>query len=845
MTLRALLGAALFTAVLMIQGQSALASDTVIQRFGTAPDGMGPFSPLVADASGNLYGAAERGGKYGQGVVYELSPPTATVSTWTKSTIYSFPPSRGIGKPQGSLVTGPNGILYGTAASANGCTLFQLSPPAAGAIEWQETDSYNFNGQNSSDCAGLVIGRSGGTLYGTLPESNTASNGAVFTLTPPALGSTTWIMTTIYKPGDCAKSPTGSIENLLLGPGGAFYGRTYSCGKFGFGFVFKLTPPSIGQTAWIESDIYDFIDNTSDFSPLVIAENGVIYGTGSDNPIAALTPPASGQTLWTLNNIYTTQIKGVDLSQILSLNVGAGGSLYGLATSREAYGSGFGFAFRLSPPAKGQTLWRWTALYSFTGADGSCFTNLIKGYSGLLYGVACSGGPSGYGTVFSLGPPSSPEAEWIETPLYNFAGVASVSPTATLTGDGTGALYGFGSLATIYGGDVDDGSSESAAVFKLTPPSQGQSAWAYEQLTQLDVPSVWGVPQAPLIKGSDGMLYGAYRGTVFTLTPPTAGAATWTRTDIPLYLDKYSYQPFSGQVTSLVEGPDGTLYGATAPDDTASYIFMVSPPSHENNFQWTGSAIFEFGNTSFYNNYFVTIGSDGTLYVVSSLISNEMTSNAGNIFKLTPPAKKNGQYWTQTILYSFLGGADGAQPNGPLIVGPDGMLYGTTMYGGDAPSGSTDPFSGDGTVFALKRPTAGQTAWTETVLYRFTGGLDGSVPESTLLRGKDGTLYGITSFGGEDVIEGASAGKGTVYKLTPPKSAAGTWTHSVLHRFVGGRDGSIPLGGLVLNTDGQLYGTTAAGGGAGYTSLFYQLNIANESEGLTFTGTGTVFQITP
>jgi uncharacterized repeat protein (TIGR03803 family) len=799
---------------------------------------MAPFTPLVADASGNLYGAAEQGGQYGQGEVYELSPPTSKVKTWTHTAIYSFPPSKSLEGPQGALVKGPNGVLYGTAASANGCTVFQLSPPAAGSTEWTESDDYRFSNQKNASCAGSLIGGPGGALFGIVPDNGT-SKGAVFKLTPPASGSTAWTMTTIYTLGGCKQSPTGSIGSLLLGSGGVVYGTTDSCGKFGWGVVFKLTPPSSGRIAWTDSDIYNFTEQTVDFRPLSIGANGVIYGPNG-SAIAALTAPANGQTVWTLN---TFQIQDGTLSQASALIPGAGGSFYGATSSGGTYG--FGFVFKLSPPKAGQTQWLETVLYKFNGADGSVvLESLVKGTNGQLYGVADAGGASGNGTVFSLGPPSASQADWVETTLYNFSGVASVSPNATLIGDGTGALYGMSVL-----GDTSEGFSAGNAIFKVTPPAHGQSAWSYEQIySKFNYSDLVGTPQAPLIKGKNGELFGAFpdgTGDVFILTPPSAVSTAWTKTDISPNYASYNI-PDAPQVASLVQGPDGTLYGTTGAAGQAAAVFAISPPTQDLPY-WNGGVIYQFSEVSIYNQYFVTIGSDGTLYGVASEESGTGSSNNfGYFFKLTPPDNTNlRQYWTQTILYSFQGGADGSTPNGPLLAGPGGVLYGTTLYGGDA-TGAQNPLAGDGTVFALRPPPAGQTAWTENVLYRFGGGRDGSFPESTLLRGKDGTLYGITSFGGEDVVEDASAGNGTVYKLTPPKSAAGTWTHSVLHRFVGGRDGSVPLSGLMLNSDGKLYGTTVAGGGSGQTGLYYPFNIPTHvGETPTFSGTGTVFQITP
>jgi len=328
------------------------------------------------------------------------------------------------------------------------------------------------------------------------------------------------------------------------------------------------------------------------------------------------------------------------------------------------------------------------------------------------------------------------------------------------------------------------------------------------------------------------------------LTPPAVGATAWTRTDITP-IGGLGFTP----VTSLVEGPDGTLYAVTGKNMLeAAELFALTPPT-ESNKNWSSSTIFQFPSSLDVENYFLTIAPDGTLYGTSSVTDSTTSPESGNIFKLTPPAAGQGPSWTQTILYSFTGGADGSMPNGPLVVGPGGVLYGTTLYGGNAP-GAINPFDGDGTVFALAPPAAGQIAWTESILYRFAGGRDGALPESTLVRAKDGTLYGITSFGGEAATSSESAsGNGTVYKLTPPKSAGGKWTHSVLHRFVAGQDGSVPLGGLILNADGKLYGTTVAGGGGaiGRFTLGYPFGnqVGFGPNQISLGGTGTAFQITP
>ncbi len=133
-------------------------------------------------------------------------------------------------------------------------------------------------------------------------------------------------------------------------------------------------------------------------------------------------------------------------------------------------------------------------------------------------------------------------------------------------------------------------------------------------------------------------------------------------------------------------------------------------------------------------------------------------------------------------------------PNSNLIQDSNGALYGTTTYGGA---------SGNGTVFKL---TPSGNSWTETVLYSFTGGMDGSQPYAGLIMDTVGSLYGTATFGGIN-------NSGTVFKLTPSKVTPGTYTYTTLYNFNGTTDGSEPYGGLFLNPKSHvLYGMTFLGG---------------------------------
>ena len=168
-----------------------------------------------------------------------------------------------------------------------------------------------------------------------------------------------------------------------------------------------------------------------------------------------------------------------------------------------------------------------------------------------------------------------------------------------------------------------------------------------------------------------------------------------------------------------------------------------------------------------------------------------------------PPA--HGQ--TETVLYGFAGSPDGGGPGAALIRDKEGNLYGTTLAGGvyNACYGGS---SGCGTVFKLT------PSGTETILWSFGNGKDGSSPSGSFIFDK-GNLYSTTRYGG-------AYNGGTVFKLTP------SGTETILWSFGNGADGYNPYAGLVVDKLGNLYGTTSAGGA---TSCY--------------NGCGTVFRLTP
>ena len=191
------------------------------------------------------------------------------------------------------------------------------------------------------------------------------------------------------------------------------------------------------------------------------------------------------------------------------------------------------------------------------------------------------------------------------------------------------------------------------------------------------------------------------------------------------------------------------------------------------------------------------------------------TYGSGTVFELIRGA--HGQ-WSETVLHSFNNdGKDGTRP-WSLIFDKTGNLYGTTQTGGA--SGSDCGGSGCGTVIELKQGAHG--TWTEKVLHSFqSDGKDGNTPYAGLTIDKAGNLYGTTFLGGSGSSCGPG-GCGTVFELTP--GARGKWTERVLHNFhTNAEDGFRSWAGLIFDTAGNLYGSTAVGGSHGGFGIVFEL----------------------
>jgi uncharacterized repeat protein (TIGR03803 family) len=238
-------------------------------------------------------------------------------------------------------------------------------------------------------------------------------------------------------------------------------------------------------------------------------------------------------------------------------------------------------------------------------------------------------------------------------------------------------------------------------------------------------------------------------------------------------------------LAGLVFDTAGNLYGTTVfgGASNAGTVFQLMSGSNG----WTESVLYSFtgGNDGANPAPGLILDGGGNLYGTAG---GGGEYGNGAVFELAPTS--NG--WTESVLYSFTGGADGSGPFG-VVFDAAGNLYGETWDGGHFTSFC---YLGCGVVFEL---TPGPNGWTESVIHTFMDKLDGSNSIAELIFDSAGNLYG-------EAWNGGKYGLGNVFRLTPKSN--GTWTEHILHQFEGGKGGAEPQGGLIFDAAGNLYGTT-------------------------------------
>jgi uncharacterized repeat protein (TIGR03803 family) len=241
-------------------------------------DGVGPTVGLALDAAGNLYGTTQGGGANVEGAVYELSPTAHGL--WTETILHSFNNDGTDGfAPYSTVILDASGNVYGTTSEGgpyNQGTVYELSPSGGGA--WTETILYSFSyNYPSGEVPNSILFDASGNLYGTTASGTYPFDGTVFELSPSAGG---WTEMVLHYFKNSAKG--GDLPNgLVFDTAGNLYGVTYDGGIYAEGNVYKLSPN--GDGTWSEGITHNFSnDGVDGFFPnggLIIDAAGKLFGT--------------------------------------------------------------------------------------------------------------------------------------------------------------------------------------------------------------------------------------------------------------------------------------------------------------------------------------------------------------------------------------------------------------------------------------------------------------------------------------------------------------------------------------------------------------------------------------
>jgi uncharacterized repeat protein (TIGR03803 family) len=418
---------AIAAAIVLMPGVSAAQTESVLYSFGSngaQRDGELPYSGVIFDGAGNLYGTTFAGGARGGGTVFELSPQAG--GGRSEKVLHSFGYNGGSGNggiegshPSAGLIFDSAGNLYGTTVFGGagnclsgdyyvGCGIvFELSPAAGGS--WDEKILQTFTGGENGEAPGAaLVLDSAGNLYGTTGGGGFYGYGTVFELTPIVGAGWTATILHSFGGGDDGRGPVGLVSDAA----GNLYGTTGGGGGANAcGTVYELSMDANGR--WTEKLLHSFGDKFGEEGNpqmgITIDASGNLYGATSVGGaygfgIIYLLSPATDST-WTESVLYVLGTPGEALQPQASMIIDSAGNLYG--TSVLGGAAGDGTVFELSPSTDGS--WTETLLHSFTGGgtDGaSPESSLIFDAAGNLYGTTSAGGKGangqGFGTVFEV-----------------------------------------------------------------------------------------------------------------------------------------------------------------------------------------------------------------------------------------------------------------------------------------------------------------------------------------------------------------------------------------------------------------------------------------------------------
>jgi uncharacterized repeat protein (TIGR03803 family) len=718
--------------------------------------------------------------------------------------------------------------------------------------QWQFNGSNLFNGPAFSGVTGStltvasVLTSNAGTysviVSNLLGSTNSAS--AVLSVIPVTAPGVTMTTLASMNGGNSGEFP---YSPLTQGLDGSFYGTALEGGVGGDGTVFKVTTNGVLSTP----AYFSYNNGAIAYAGLVLGKDGFFYGATyeggvyDDGTIFKMSAAGALTTLVSLNGQN-------GMLPVGGMVQGSDSNLYGTTVEGGAYG--YGTVFKMT------TSGALVSRASFNVTDGEFPTGvLVPGADGNFYGTTEVGGKFGLGTLFKISPSGT------FTSLYSFSGQTDgAEPIAGLT---------LGTDGNFYGVAITGGSGGYGTVFQFNPSGTLTTLHAFTN--GVDGGNPWG----GLMQASDGNLYGTTQsggtysdGTVFRIAP---GGPL-----VPLV----QFDGYDGAVPSaaLIQGRDGNLYGTTqeggsAGDGAIYELYLGGPlqitgqPADQTAYAG-GSAVFTVATVGDSPVYYqwqqdginLTDGQnisgsmtatllitnvsvdDAALYsvVVSNLTSAIASEDAvlGVIF--SPPRITSQPVSLTQVAGTTASFSVTATGDAPLFY--QWQEDGTNLTDGGNISGSTSntltitgvALTNVGTYSVILSNSlhavssdpatlvvvpASTPGVSQSILAQFAGGNTGAFPYAGLIQGNDGNLYGSTKAGG-------TASDGTEFRV----GLAGGF--NLLYSFSGGTDGAFPYGRLVQGTNGNFYGTAQEGGIYGDGTVFRMTTAGTFTSLYSYTG---------
>ena len=777
---------------------------TTLVRFDGS-NGLYPRGTLAIDSDGNLYGATTGGGEQGLGTVFELSG--ANHESFT--TLMSFDKTSGH-TPLSGLASDLAGNLYGTTAfdgsNSNG-TVFKLS----GINHQIFTQLVTFDGSNGSRPSTTLVSDPSGNLYGTTFYGGLNGQGTVFELSGASHTTLTVLASFDATTGNY---PRGA---LFIDQAGSLFGQTGEAGVNGYGSLFELSGANHQTLTTVVS--FD-LNNFSPCGSLIGDGYGNLYGTTQAGG------PENKGTVFKLR-LGTEQFSGINVDldtiapTITLLSQTSNNALATVAKAGDIIAQSFTSTDTVtSVLIDGQVAAvvrgsgnNYTATYTVQMGDinGTADVVITALDAAGNITIDTTVGSVMVDTVANVAITSSGrrtfQASQTITGTGEVGNTINVLEDSTLIGTATVGLDGIWSnQVTLFG-------SGAHSVTASATDSVGNSGISTDVVYTLDLPptitSLGGLtnqtsqimsgtgPAGSIVTVMDGtnVLGTAVVGAdsswseIFTLSGQGAHSITAVSEGVaiaPKVTTLVMFDGNNGNGMSLITDTAGKIYGTTT-----SSVFEITGAEHQ-----TFKTLATFNNYSSYDGRLfgdLALDASGDLYGTI-----KGGGRFGSVFELS-----GDNHEIQNTVFYF-NGDNGSAPLAGVFADQSGNIFGTTADGGINSDG-VDPNSGFGTVFQVSDSSFAN-------LVKFNNGINGNINNGAepfnLVFDAEGTVYGTTAAGGQD-------GRGTLFALT------GT-NHDILTTLFNfnGTNGDFPMGGLVMDSVGNIYGTTAHGGSLGMGTLY-------------------------